>query len=209
MVAMAKAAQIGGAIGIRANGIADVSAIKKAIDLPVIGINKRLTPGFDVFITPALSDALAVWQAGADIIAIDGTRRPRPDDLTLAETIRELHAKGVAVMADISTFEEGMHAAEAGADIVSTTLSGYTPYSKQSNEPDLSLVSQLATQLSVPVVAEGRIKTPREAARAIEAGAYFVVVGSAITRPQWITATYKDEIERMLRLNPPAKRAKG
>jgi N-acylglucosamine-6-phosphate 2-epimerase len=196
MAAMAVAAKIGGAAGIRANGTNDIAAIRKAVDLPVIGLNKRQIPGFDVFITPTLEDAVVVRLAGAEIVAIDGTARPRPDRRTLEQTIRELHALGALVMADISTFEEGIRAAEVGADYVSTTLSGYTPYSRQEESPDYELISRLKSRLSVPVAAEGRIKCPREALLAIEAGADFVVVGGAITRPQLIAASFADEIKK-------------
>lgn len=196
MVAMAKAAKMGGAVGIRANGTKDISAIKQAVDLPIIGLNKKEVRGTDVYITPTISDAVSVHQAGADIVAIDGTARSRPDDCNLEETIRELHTHDIVVMADISTFEEGIHAAAAGADYVSTTLSGYTPYSKQGDQPNLELVSQLSRELSVPVVAEGHITSPDEVVLALEAGAFFVVVGSAITRPQSIVARYTEAINR-------------
>lgn len=196
MVAMAKAAKIGGAVAIRANGPKDITAIKQAVHLPVIGLNKRNVAGFDVFITPTVEDALAVSQAGADIVAIDGTERPRPDGYDLKETIDKLHERGIVVMADISTLEEGARAADWGADFVSTTLSGYTDYSRQADGPDFALVSHLADQLSVPVVAEGKIWSPEEAVQALEQGADFVVIGSAITRPQLIVARYTQEIHK-------------
>ena len=194
MAAMARAAEMGGAFGIRANGVGDISAIRQAVRLPIIGLNKRHIPGFDVYITPTVDDALEVQRAGADIVAIDGTNRPRPDGLSLEETIRVLHHHGVVVMADISTFEEGVRAAGAGANYISTTLSGYTRYSRQEEGPDISLVKQLAHALSTPVVAEGRIHSPEEAVQALQAGAHFVVVGSAITRPQLLVKQFAEKI---------------
>ncbi len=190
MVAMARAAVIGNASGIRANGINDVAAIKKAIQLPVIGIRKVNYTNSDIFITPTIKDAVEIYEAGADIVALDGTMRKRADGKTLKETIEVLHEKGIPVMADISTYKEGVHASQCGADFVSTTLSGYTPYSRQIEGPDLDLVEELARDLSTPIVAEGRINTPEQAVEALSLGAHFVIVGSAITRPQEITKKF-------------------
>lgn len=189
MVLMAKSAQIGGAKGIRANSPQDIRAIREALDLPIIGLWKKNYPEFEIYITPTLEDAVTVHEAGADVVALDATGRKRPDGRSLEQTIRELKQRGIRVMADISTFEEGAAAAEYGADYVSTTLAGYTSYSR-TTLPDLALVGRLAEQLSVPVVAEGGVSHPLEAKQALECGAYCVVVGSAITRPQWITATF-------------------
>ena len=189
MARMALAAWQGGAVGIRANTPDDIRAIRSAVPLPVIGLYKAGEA--EVYITPTLEHARAVVVAGADIVALDATSRPRPDGRSLGEVISALHAEfGVLVMADISTVEEAMAAADLGADVVSTTLSGYTPYSPQSKEPDLALVAELAARLTVPVVAEGRISTPAQARAALDAGAFAVVVGAAITRPQWITTQF-------------------
>jgi N-acylglucosamine-6-phosphate 2-epimerase len=189
MVVMAKAAKEGGAVGIRANSPEDIAAIRREVELPIIGLWKKDYAGYEMYITPTVDDAVAVFRAGAHIVALDATDRPRPDGLNLMQTIAELKRLGILVMADISTYEEGVKAAEWGADYVSTTLSGYTSYS-QTKLPNLDLVSQLSKVLSVPTVAEGGISTPEEARQALEHGAYFVVVGSAITRPQLITARY-------------------
>lgn len=190
MAAMARAAKEGGALGIRANSPQDIRAIREAVDLPIIGLWKKDYEGFDVFITPTVDEALAVRDAGADVVAIDATNRPRPDGCTLEETIRSLKEEGIVVMADVSTFDEGVRAAELGADYVSTTLAGYTAYTKGAQLPDLGLVRRLARSVRIPVVAEGGISTPDEARKALEHGASFVVVGSAITRPQLITAGF-------------------
>ena len=189
MAAMARAAVLGGAVGIRAEGPADVRAVRQAVDVPVIGLWKQGAEG--VYITPTLDHARAVAEAGAQIVALDATGRPRPDGSTVPEVVQGLRqAHPCLVMADVSTLAEGVAAAAAGADLVATTLSGYTPYSRQQPGPDLELVAALAARVDVPVVAEGRIATPREARAALEAGAWAVVVGGAITRPELITARF-------------------
>ncbi|WP_019913067.1 N-acetylmannosamine-6-phosphate 2-epimerase [Paenibacillus sp. HW567] len=190
MMAMAMAAKEAGAAGIRAGGLEDIRAIKEAVGLPLIGLVKIQHENSGVYITPTLEDALAIHAAGADIVAVDGTGRPRPDGRSLAETIAGLKRAGAAVMADIATFEEGVLAAEWGADYVSTTLCGYTRETAGTPLPNLALLERLAAVLDVPVVAEGGISRPEQAAEALRLGAAFVVVGSAITRPQWIAARY-------------------
>ncbi|MFE3450768.1 N-acetylmannosamine-6-phosphate 2-epimerase [Nonomuraea sp. NPDC059194] len=182
---VAQAVALGGAAGIRAQGLEDVRRIRAVLDLPLIGLWKD-SDG-EVFITPTLEHALAIAEAGADIVALDGTRRPRPDGRTLAETISAVHERtGRLVMADISTYDEGVAAVEAGADVVGTTLAGYTAYSRPGPSPDLDLVAELARDLPVPVIAEGRIHTVDQAAEAIARGAHAVVVGTAITHPTTI-----------------------
>ena len=189
MARMALAAWQGGAVGIRANGPEDIRAIRAVVPLPLIGLYKDGTVG--VYITPTFDHARAVADAGADIVALDATLRPRPKGERLAAIIAAIHAEcGKPVLADISTVDEGLAAVVAGADLVSTTLSGYTPYSPQQEGPDLDLVRALAARLAVPVIAEGRIRTPAEARAALDAGAFAVVVGGAITRPQIITASF-------------------
>ena len=188
MSAFAAAAQLGGAGGIRANGPADIRAIRRVCDLPIIGINKWRQEGWPVYITPTLQAARSVRQAGADIIAIDATHRPRRGGLSPEELIAAIHAElGCAVMADIDSLEEGIAAARAGADIVATTLSGYTGHTPLAPGPDLELLGALARAVSVPVICEGRIWSPQDAAAAFAAGAYAVVVGTAITNPMEIT----------------------
>ncbi|KGN30867.1 N-acetylmannosamine-6-phosphate 2-epimerase [Knoellia sinensis KCTC 19936] len=189
MTRVALAAARGGAVGIRAQGLEDIASIRAAVDLPLIGLWKDGED--DVFITPTLEHAVAVAEAGAHIVALDGTSRRRPDGRSLAETIAAVHGTtGALVMADCSTFDEGIAAAAAGADLVGTTLAGYTAYTIKTDGPDLTLVGQLATRLDVPVVAEGRVHTPGQAAAAIHAGAHAVVVGTAITHPTTITGWF-------------------
>lgn len=194
MAAMAMAAWQGGAAGIRANGPEDIRAIRKILAIPIIGLYKHGSEG--VYITPTFAHACEVAEAGADIVAIDGTQRPRQDGLSLQETIRLIHEKlQKPVLADISTVKEGLQAVEAGADIISSTLSGYTPYSSQLEGPDVELVHTLAAVVNVPVLAEGRIRTPAEARLCLKAGAFAVVVGGAITRPRWITEQFVASIQ--------------
>lgn len=191
MARMAVAAQNGGAVGIRANSPADIAAIRVACPLPLIGLSKVEVAGFDVYITPTLADARAVAEAGADIIALDATARTRPEGGNAAGFIRQVHAAtGLPVLADISTEDEALAAQEAGAAFISTTMSGYTPDSPQQIEPDLDLVRRLAGRLRVPLIAEGRIATPEQARAALDGGAWAVIVGGAITRPQQITERF-------------------
>ncbi|MDI4645015.1 N-acetylmannosamine-6-phosphate 2-epimerase [Cohnella hashimotonis] len=197
MARMALAAKRGGAAGIRANHPDDIRAIKRKTRLPVIGIWKKEDEGSDVYITPTLNDALAVRRAGAEIVAMDATRRDRPGGESLASIVQEMKKQeGLLLMADVSTVEEGEYAQHIGFDIVSTTLSGYTPYSPKSDEPDYALLEALAGRLSVPVVAEGRIQTPAQAARCLRLGACFVVVGTAITRPHLLTEMFVKGLEQ-------------
>ena len=189
MVAMAKAAEMTGAVGIRANGYDDIRAIRDAVSLPIIGILKNSDyPESEVYITPTFSEAKIVASAGADIIAIDGTPRRRPHGETLKGLIDQIHDEfHLPVMADCSNVEEGIEAARLGADIVATTLSGYTEYSKHTLDqgPDLAMVQGLTEKLSIPVIAEGRFYTPEDVATALELGAFAVVVGTALTAPDW------------------------
>jgi N-acylglucosamine-6-phosphate 2-epimerase len=191
MAALARAAILGGAVGIRADAPNDIAAIRAAVSAPIIGIYKFDIPGFAVRITPTLDHAIQIANAGADVIALDATQRPRPNGLSVAELIAQVKSKtGKLVVADVSTFEEGAHAAEVGADAILPTLAGYTDYSRRLSGPDFELIERLAKNLRVPVIAEGKIATPEQAARALELGAWAVCVGSAITRPRWLTEQF-------------------
>jgi N-acylglucosamine-6-phosphate 2-epimerase len=195
MMRMALAAMEGGAAAIRANTPVDIAAIRKAVSLPIIGLYKEDIPGYPVYITPSLHHALAVAEAGADVVAIDATARPRPEPGSLADFIERIHMQsGLPVLADISTLAEGIAAVEAGADLVSTTMSGYTADSLTQRDPDLELVGELSRAVSVPVLAEGRYRTPQQASDALAVGALAVVVGGAITRPQEITRSFVEEL---------------
>ena len=195
MARMALAAWQGGAVGIRANGPEDIAAIRAAVPLPIIGIYKDGVEG--VYITPTLAHARAISEAGADIIALDATERPRPDGRSAAELIAQIHAElGKPVLADISTFAEAEAAEAAGADCVAPTLSGYTNYSPILDEPNFDLLKSMCSHLHVPVFAEGRIHTPQQAHEALACGVHAVVVGGAITRPQQIAARFVHQLHQ-------------
>lgn len=189
MAAMAEAAAMAGAAGIRANGPEDVRAIRAAVDLPIVGIDKR--PDLDpvAYITPSLASVAALVEAGADLVAIDATLRPRNGSPLAARDAADLIAQvraafpDLPVMADVSNLREGLAAHAAGADLVATTLSGYTDGEPVPAEPDIDLIEVLVREQPRPVVAEGRFATPAQVALAFEAGAHAVVVGTAITDP--------------------------
>ena len=187
LAAIARAVEAGGAVGIRAQGVASIAAIREAVDVPVIGLIKRRVPGTDVYITPELEDALAAAEAGAELVAVDATERPRPDGTTgpefVARAVAELPGR---IVADVDTASAGRAAADAGAAAVATTLSGYTD-SRRSDGPDVELVRELAGDAGVPILAEGRFSAAAEIRAALEAGAFAVVVGTAITDPTELT----------------------
>jgi len=203
MVAMARAAVQGGAVALRANGPEDIAAIRSAIKVPIIGLYKIDFPGCEVRITPTIEQAVQVIEAGADIVAIDATDRPHPGG-TAANLIAQIRRRtDRPILADVATLAEGIAAAAAGAEFVATTLSGYTAYSPARMEPDFFLLDQLVKALSptrTPVIAEGHITTPAQAFQALQLGAHAVVIGSAITRPQWITAQFVNGLQKG---NPP------
>jgi putative N-acetylmannosamine-6-phosphate epimerase len=186
--AFARAALCGGAAGVRIEGIANIRAVRAAISSPIIGIIKRDLPDSPVRITPLEEDVQAIMEAGADIIAIDATLRPRPVELgRLFELVKH---SGKLVMADLSSEPEAWKALELGADLLATTLSGYTGDSVPS-EPDLDLVSRLA-RMPAPVIAEGRLRTPEQCRAALEAGAHSVVVGTVLTRIEMEVARFAE-----------------
>lgn len=197
MAAMARAAVQGGAIAIRANSPPDIAAICAAVSVPVIGLYKDNIPGYPVYITPTLGHAQEIAASGAAVIALDATFRTRPGKIGAAEMIGLVQdLTGRPVLADVATLSEGIAAWKAGAAAVSTTLSGYTDDSPHQPGPDFELLACLAVEVPIPVIAEGRISTPDQAARALELGAYAVVVGGAITRPQWITRQFSTRISK-------------
>lgn len=188
MALMARACELGGAAAIRCQGLADISAIKGRVEVPVIGLWKDGHDG--VYITPTLRHARACVAAGADIVAIDATDRPRPDGKSVADTLAPLKEEGVLTMADCMTIDDIRRAVDLGFDIVSTTLShGVAAIDcTMADGPDLPLLRQAAEEFpGFPVVCEGRVHTPAEARAAMDAGAWAVVVGTAITHPTSIT----------------------
>lgn len=197
MPLMARAAKQAGSPCIRTNSIRDVIAIKEETALPVIGIIKITYPGYDSYITPTMKEIDELVSADSDIIALDATMRRRGDGKSINDFIKEIKIKypSIVLMADISTYEEGENAYKCGVDFVGTTLSGYTPYSMQSGEPDFDLVKKLSS-LPLPIIAEGRVHYPEQAREMLENGAYAVVVGGAITRPLEIATRFIDEMKK-------------
>ncbi len=190
MAAMAQAAA-GGARGIRAQGGQDIAAIRAAVALPLIGLRKLDVAGSEVYITPTLASAREVAEAGADVIAVDATLRPRPGGVAPDEFVREVVRElGLPVLADVDGLEAGRRARAAGAAAVATTLSGYTGPDGPPPEPDVALVAALAAELDCPVLAEGRYGSPDAVAAAFAAGAHAVVVGTAITEPVALTRRF-------------------
>ena len=196
MKAMMASVINGGAAGLRVAGVRDVR-IAKSFNVPVIGLTKpeKLPDNWReiVYITPTIKDVSELIGAGADIIAFDGTMRNGKE--IVKSIIMEIHKANKLAMADISTIEEGVECANYGADIISTTLAGYTTESGVPKEgPDYDLLQNLVNKVYTPVVLEGRIWTPYEVKKAFELGAHFVVIGSAITRPQLITKRFIEGI---------------
>ena len=216
MPLMAKAAAMSGAVGIRANTVRDITQIKEVVDLPVIGIIKKDYPGTPMYITVTMKEVDELVACGVDILAVQGTGALRPDGSTSAEFIRTIKAKypDQLVMADCDNFENAMACAEAGADFVGTTMRGcksisltlscykitmrgYTPETQGIDDIDFDFVHKLATECPAKVIAEGHIHSPEQAVKALEAGAFALVVGGAITRPAEITARFTGAINAM------------
>lgn len=188
LLLMAKASLEGGAVALRAEGALSIRLFKHFYNVPIIGLLKKDYQNSEIYITPTIEDVDAVARAGAEIIAVDATIRKRPFNQKLEELVFRIRKKhGLIAMADISMYEEGILAEEIGFDLIGTTLSGYTSYSKKSNKPDFELLEKLVKNLHTPIIMEGKITTPEELRTAFELGAYSVVVGSAITRPQLIS----------------------
>lgn len=194
MAQMAMAAECGGAGGIRCQGLSDISAIKGQVKVPVIGIWKEGDDG--VYITPTLRHARACVWAGADIVALDATSRPRPDGLTFAETVAHLHDDHTILMGDCGSLDDARQAVDAGVDILSTALAGYTGDRPQTDGPDMELLAQMLKEFpDTPVICEGRVHTPEQAAAVMDAGAYAVVVGTAITHPTSVTGWFNQAVQ--------------
>lgn len=194
---MAKAAVLGGAKAIRAQGIRDIIAIKKAVKVPIIGIIKKVYEGYEGYITMTMQEVDALVEVGCDIVAIDATNRRRADGLNAYQFIEQIKQKypKILLMADISCEQEAILAQNAGCDYVGTTLSGYTSYTETMEGPDYHLIEKLSKTLTIPVIAEGKIHYPYQAKQALKLGAHCVVVGGAITRPMEITTRFVREIK--------------
>jgi N-acylglucosamine-6-phosphate 2-epimerase len=190
IVAMANAAIMGGAVALRIEGIEgieNIAAVRQAVDVPIIGIVKARVADGSVHITPTIEDVRRIAGAGAEIVAFDATHRAHPD--SVSDLCAAVHSAGVIAMADISTAIEAGEALAASADFVGTTLAGYTPHSNRTLGPDFILMQELRAA-GFPFAAEGRVWTPDEAQMCLQLGAQFVVVGSAITRPDQIARRF-------------------
>jgi N-acylglucosamine-6-phosphate 2-epimerase len=180
---IAQACVNNGAKGLRIDTPSHIQAVKKLLpDIPVIGLWKQTGLNSSVYITPRFADAVSVSEAGADIIAIDATQRNRPNNETMPEIIAQIKQKlGKLVMADIDTVENAIASSVAGADFIGTTLYGYTEETSNLIPPNFDFLEELITKIDKPIICEGGIKTPEEAKKAIDLGAFCVVVGTAIT----------------------------
>ncbi len=205
MARMAAAAEEGGAVAVRVNTAADISAVRKAVSLPILGLIKTEHKGFWPYITTTLDDVDKVVEAGADIVCIDATFLPRYDGNTVEEFYSLIRGKypEIEILADISTYEEGVFADKLGCDYIATTLWGYTPETDtreslihEFREPNIELVKQLAASCEHPVIAEGRIHNGEYAVKAMNSGAYAVTIGWGITRPQIITKYIVDQLKK-------------
>lgn len=194
---MARAAKQAGCKLIRTSSVRDVIGIKEETGLPVIGLIKRTYDDYDAYITPTMREIDELVEAGSDIIALDCTFVKRGDGTTINEFIAQIREKypDIILMADISTYEEGVNAWKCGVNMVGTTMSGYTAHSVKVDGPDYPLVQKLVETLPIPVIAEGRVHYPDQAKKMLELGAYAVVVGGAITRPLEIAERFYKGIQ--------------
>ena len=198
MYLMARAAKQAGAKMIRTSSYRDIVAIKEETGLPVIGLIKREYPGYTGRITMTMREVDECMEALADIVSIDCTDCPRGDGLTPAQFLKKVREKypNIIIMADCATLEEARAAVEAGADLVGSTMNGYTPQTRADlGGPNFGLVEEMAKALDVPVIAEGRIHTPEQAKEMLRRGAWAVVVGGAITRPLEIASRFIEAVK--------------
>lgn len=198
MSRMAYAAKLGGAVGIRANSVEDIIEIKKVVQLPIIGIIKKVYEDSNVYITPTMEEVDQLVACGVEIIAMDCTNRVRPGGRTLDTFFSEVRDKykEQLFMADCATYEEGMHAAEIGFDFIGTTMSGYTPYTEGTMLPNYDMMRNLVRDSSKPIIAEGGIWSPEQLREVLDTGVLTAVVGTAITRPKEITMRYVKAISK-------------
>jgi N-acylglucosamine-6-phosphate 2-epimerase len=192
MARMAYAAEKGGAVGIRANTPEDIVAIKKEVNLPVIGLYKVDYDNSEIYITPTMKEIDAIMASSPEIVALDATNRKRPDGSTIETFFPEVRKKypDMIFMADCASYEDGIRAQELGFDVVGTTLCGYTPDTRDMDIPCFEMIEKLAENLTIPLIAEGGIWETKQLQQVFECGAYAAVIGTAITRPREITKRF-------------------
>jgi N-acylglucosamine-6-phosphate 2-epimerase len=191
VAALAAAAEEQGAVAVRIRETRNIRAVCRAVQVPVIGIEKINDPDSDVYITPTLESVRRVHRAGAQIVALDATERPRPGRQSLAEIIKSAKAGlDALIMADVATLEQGLEAAKLGVDLISTTLYGYTEGTRHCQGPGFPLLRSLVREVDVPVVLEGRVHRADQVRKAFNLGAYAVVVGTAITDVEWLARQF-------------------
>ncbi|MGH9469475.1 MAG: N-acetylmannosamine-6-phosphate 2-epimerase [Terriglobia bacterium] len=197
IAAMVAVAEQQGAVGARVNGAKNIRAARRASGIPIIGIEKLHVAGSSVYITPTWESVRRVCKAGAAIVALDCTRRRRPEDQSLAEILRRAKNElGAIIMADVATLKEGVAAAELGVDVISTTLCGYTREARHCAGPAFELLAELVRRVAVPVVLEGRVHSPDDLRKGFDLGAHAVVVGAAITDVGWLARQFAQAAPR-------------
>jgi N-acylglucosamine-6-phosphate 2-epimerase len=195
LAAIAQAAEANGAVGVRMQGVANIKAARRKLAIPIVGLIKRDYEGFQPYITPTLHEVEEAIEAGSHIVAFDATSRPRPGGVTVAEIVEAIHAAGLLAMADCATVADAHEAHELGADIVATTLCGYTPGTEGWSLPAIGLVAELA-KLGSFVIGEGGISKPELVTKVLAAGAHAVVVGTAITNVDWLVREFASRAEK-------------
>lgn len=195
IAALAKCAEMGGAVGLRVNTPENITAVRAVSQLSIIGIYKIYTPGYDLYITPTYASAEAVIKAGANLLALDATGRPRPGGESFRKIVQQVHENyNIPVMADVGTIEQGLQALDDGADIIATTMTTSKPFGEPEDGPGIHIIKALVKVTDRPLIVEGQVWTVEDVRACFEAGAYTVVIGSAITAPQLITRRFVQAI---------------
>jgi N-acylglucosamine-6-phosphate 2-epimerase len=196
IAAMSRAAEESGAVAVRIEGAHNLSAVRSSVEMPIVGLIKREYPGYEPYITPTVAEVREVVAGGAEIVAFDATSRIRPDGCSIDDLVSEIHARGRLALADCSTIADGAAALACGADILATTLCGYTPETAGRTLPALDLVRDFAA-LAPFTVCEGGVRSPAELRAALDAGADAVCVGSAITNVDWLVREFAGAADRV------------
>lgn len=202
IAAFALTAEQNGAVGVRIEGADDIRAVRAQVHIPVLGIEKAMHADSEVYITPTFESAARIAHSGAHLIAVDATRRARPKGETLEGLVKQIRSEfGLPLMADVATFDEGIHAAETlGFELISTTLAGYTRETQGQTEPDFALIENLAKRTRTPVICEGRLRHAEHVARAFDCGAHAVVIGTAITGVDWLVRNFVEATKRKIEI---------